>query len=111
MSTRQQIEREVRAELASQGYSVRLLDTWPAKATYYTKDGEAMPNLPAEPRSMKRYLARGFTLVPPADGDMKRCPECSQDCKGNFGLQSHMRKHTKVINDLSDEGLIVAKES
>jgi hypothetical protein len=111
MSTRQQVERELKQELASQGYSVSLLDSWPAQATYYTKDGEAMPGLPANPWSMQRYLARGFTLVPPSGTDMVRCPECSRDCKGDFGLQSHMRTHRKVINDLDDDGKVVAKES
>ncbi len=110
MGTRQQIERELKTELASQGYSVSLLDSWPAKATYYTKDGEAMPGLPANPWSMQRYLRRGFTLVPPNGSDMKRCGVCSQDCKGDLGLRSHMRKHQRVINDLSEEGKIVAKE-
>ena len=36
-----------------------------AKATYYSRDGEPMPNLPADPKSLERYLARGFTLTPP----------------------------------------------
>lgn len=107
---RQQIEREVKAELESQGYSISLLDTWPAKATYYTKHGEAMPNLPANPWAMKKYLARGFTLVAPKESDMRRCETCGQDCKGDFGLQAHMRKHRTVINDLSEKGTVVAKE-
>ena len=38
---------------------------WPQRLTYYKKDGEAMPNLPADPVSMKRYRNKGFTLVPP----------------------------------------------
>ena len=65
MTSRQQLERELRQELAAKGYSVKFLDSWPARATYYKNDGEAMPGLPADPFSMKRYLKRGFTLVPP----------------------------------------------
>ena len=65
MPTRQAVEREIRKDLAAQGYSVALLRQWPARATYYKTDGEAMPGLPADPFSMQRYLARGFTLFPP----------------------------------------------
>ena len=65
-----QLERELRQQLASQGYSTELLRIWPARATYYKPDGEAMPGLPADPFSMKKYLSRGFTLVPPNKDDL-----------------------------------------
>ena len=65
MANRQQLERELRQQLALQGFAVELLDQWPARATYYKPDGESMLGLPSDPFSMKRYLARGFTLVPP----------------------------------------------
>ncbi len=35
-------------------------------ATYYTKEGSALHNLPADPKSMADYLAAGLTLDPPA---------------------------------------------
>lgn len=35
------------------------------KLTYYKKTGEALPNLPADPQNMQKYLARGFLLEPP----------------------------------------------
>lgn len=34
-------------------------------ATYYTKDGNPLHNLPADPQSMSEYLAAGLTLDPP----------------------------------------------
>jgi hypothetical protein len=33
--------------------------------TFYNKEGEPLPNLPADPYHLKRFLARGFTLEPP----------------------------------------------
>lgn len=51
--------------LAQDGVVIEELKSWPAKATYYKQNGEAMPNLPADPYSMNRYLGRGFTLTPP----------------------------------------------
>jgi hypothetical protein len=35
------------------------------KLTYYKKTGEALPNLPADPQNMRKYLDRGFLLEPP----------------------------------------------
>ena len=35
------------------------------KMTFYKPSGEPMPNLPADPIFMRRYLDRGFTLTPP----------------------------------------------
>ena len=34
-------------------------------ATYYTEDGAAVPNLPADPESMAKYLANGLSLSKP----------------------------------------------
>jgi len=65
MSERQALEREIKADLSSRGFSVKFLDQWPARATYYKPDGEPMHGLPADPFSMKKYLKRGFTLEPP----------------------------------------------
>lgn len=55
---------ELAQQLKEKGWAF-VIDTWPDKLTYYKQDGEAMPNLPADPVSLKRYLARGFTLSPP----------------------------------------------
>ena len=52
-------ERGIVWQEISQGFNKQ------AKATYYKSDGEALPNLPADVDSMRRYLARGFTLAPP----------------------------------------------
>ena len=92
---------------------------WPRKATYYKPDGEAMPNLPADPGSMQRYLDRGYTLAPPkpqvvevaqasvpvailesvaAQKPVERNPlecQCGFISKSPFGLQAHQRKHGK----------------
>ena len=87
-------------ELKVQGYTVKI-DKWPRKATYYKPDGEAMPNLPADPWNMTRYLKRGFTLVPPDRMPEKKpvvdeaqiCEVCGFEAKSTFGLQTHMRTH------------------
>ncbi len=55
-------------ELATGGYAVRelkFLQPQP-KATYYAPTGKAIPNLPADPYSMRHYLRRGFSLMPPS---------------------------------------------
>jgi hypothetical protein len=36
------------------------------RMTFYNKDGVPLANLPADSYHMKRYLARGFTITPPA---------------------------------------------
>uniref|UniRef100_A0A6M3LFA8 Uncharacterized protein n=1 Tax=viral metagenome TaxID=1070528 RepID=A0A6M3LFA8_9ZZZZ len=58
-------KRKLAVELQAQGFAIIDIGQWPAKATYYKKNGEAMPNLPADPWSLQRYLRKGFTLVPP----------------------------------------------
>lgn len=60
---RQEIERE----LSNGGFAIRELrnlDSQP-KATYYTPKGKAIPNLPADPYSLKHYRLKGFSLIPP----------------------------------------------
>lgn len=43
-------------------------------ATYYTREGSALHNLPADPQSMADYLAAGLSLDPPKEtaGESKR---------------------------------------
>ena len=36
-------------------------------ATYYSQNGDVLPNLPADPASMKAYLELGLSLTPPAN--------------------------------------------
>ena len=57
--------REERQWLAAQGFSWSLLQNNRDKATWYKPDGTSIPNLPTDPYHMKRYRARGWTLVPP----------------------------------------------
>ena len=51
-------------ELAEQGYNVSITN-WPNKATYYNADGEPMPDLPADPYNMRKYMRKGFMPFPP----------------------------------------------
>lgn len=59
-------KQRIQQRLARAGFVVEELNSWPAKATYYKPNGESLPNLPADPYSMKRYLRRGLTLTPPS---------------------------------------------
>ena len=36
-------------------------------ATYYSQHGDILPNLPADPASMKAYLEMGLSITPPAN--------------------------------------------
>ena len=57
--------KEERQWLAQQGYSWSFIQNNRDKATWYKPDGTALPNLPADPYHMRRYRARGWTLIPP----------------------------------------------
>ena len=57
--------REERQWLAQQGFTWSFLQNSREKVTWYKPDGTALHNLPADPYHMKRYRARGWTLVPP----------------------------------------------
>jgi len=56
---------EERQWLAQQGFSWSFIQNNREKATWYKPDGTALPNLPADPYHMRRYRARGWTLVAP----------------------------------------------
>lgn len=99
---RKQLERELREEAKRNGSAWAMLRTWPAKTTYYTPDGRAIPNLPADPYSMRRYLNKGFTLAPPqgngaAESKAKLiCERCGRsDFKARIGYISHTRSCKK----------------
>lgn len=54
-------------DIQDKGYGWELMDSWPNKATYYKPNGEAIYNLPADPRSLARYRRRGLSLTPPKE--------------------------------------------
>ena len=56
---------EERQWLAQQGFSWSFIQNNREKATWYKPDGSSIPNLPADPYHMRRYRARGWTLVAP----------------------------------------------
>jgi len=69
------------------------------KLTYYKSSGEAMPNLPADADSMRRYLARGFTLSPqPAVETLSQftCETCGKVFEKKIALVGHLRSHKKI---------------
>jgi hypothetical protein len=103
--------------IESNGYGFKMFrtDNPVHKRKYYTKDGREMI-LPADNYSLEHYLAKGFTLVPPAhpiqtvgenesvspvataelpipvDVESLKCPECGRIAKDNVGLSIHIRK-------------------
>ncbi len=61
------MNRQVVQQLEQAGFVVQELPNLDSQKfhTYYKPDGESMW-LPADPYSLRRYLRRGFTLVPPS---------------------------------------------
>jgi len=94
MSTTEEnaLKRELLSQIKESGAGWTFVGDWPQKATYYKANGEAMPNLPADPRSMQRYLRRGFTLAPPQKQDLM-CGCGAGPFKAKIGLVSHRRTH------------------
>ena len=103
------LKRELMNQLKAQGYSWQFTD-WPRRITWFNTKGQAMPNLPADPWHMERYLARGFTpdlpkavvaeqrvveetVIPEPAASKPVCGACGQECKSAFGLRAHMRSH------------------
>jgi len=88
------MDRALERDLVAGGFAIREVRNLAqqAKATYYKPDGTPLPNLPADPRSMRRYLDRGFTLMPP---NGRLVCTCGFEAKSKFGLMAHRRKHKK----------------
>ncbi len=63
-----------------------------ARATYYNKEGKELPNLPADPYHLQRYLARGFTLEKPQTSEIK-CEVCGKSFKAKIALEGHKHSH------------------
>lgn len=110
-------------ELKSQGFALRDIGTWPAKTTYYTPDGRALPNLPAEPSAMAKYVSKKrkmpLLLVKPTEEQiatyifgkhpellelfappaprpsvmMFACDTCRQEFSSKFALAGHAKSH------------------
>uniref|UniRef100_A0A6H1ZFH4 C2H2-type domain-containing protein n=1 Tax=viral metagenome TaxID=1070528 RepID=A0A6H1ZFH4_9ZZZZ len=101
------LSREQHAVLKSRGYTIEELPGMAeaAKITLYKKDQGAviaMPNLPADPNSLRRYLDRGFKLrpedfaekeTPKSEVTSVACDQCGKICKSDFGLKAHLRSH------------------
>jgi hypothetical protein len=87
--------REERQWLSSQGFSWSLLQSNRERATWYKPDGKALPNLPVDPYHMRRYRARGWTLVAPDS------PVIPQDAVDQ--LQEQIAAAVELL-DTDDEG-------
>ncbi len=105
--TPQQLKRRLKAEQIELGCEPSFFEPWPSRGTYYRADGEALPNLPANPSSMRRYLDRGLSLCPPKNSNQQYiCSDCNFKATSAFGLQAHQRKHQRsVIIDVGKNGL------
>ena len=69
------------------------------KLTYYNKKGEAMV-LPADPYSMRLYLAKGYTLQPPkSNEDTCVCDVCGKEFSQKIALAGHKRSHNRSIEN------------
>ncbi len=91
----QVLKAQIIRDLRESGCAWGFVGEWPTKATYYKSTGEAMPNLPADPWSMKRYLNRGFTLAPPVEQGLV-CDVCGKSgFTHRVGLAGHKRTHKK----------------
>lgn len=80
------------------------------RATYYHFDSKSNsviehPNMPCDPYSLRRYLARGFRLdkeglIPQTveksqEGSEFTCEVCGNSFSKRIALVGHMRKHSK----------------
>ncbi len=77
------------------------------KATFYGRDTKTneivtMPNLPCDPHSLRRYLARGMrlskeeisqTVEKSQEGSAFTCQVCEKSFTKRIALQGHMRSH------------------
>jgi hypothetical protein len=90
---------EERQWLAQQGFSWSFIQNSREKATWYKPDGTALPNLPADPYHMRRYRARGWTLVAP---DSPAIPQDAVD-----QLQEQITAAVGLL-DTDDEGAAFA---
>jgi len=86
---------EERQRLAQQGFSWSFIQNNREKATWYKPDGSSIPNLPADPYHMRRFRARGWTLVPP------EAPEVPQEALNQ--LQEQVAAAVGLL-DTDDEG-------
>ena len=86
---------EERQWLAQQGFSWSFIQNNREKATWYKPDGSSIPNLPADPYHMRRFRARGWTLVPP------EAPEVPQEALNQ--LQEQVAAAVELL-DTDDEG-------
>ncbi len=59
-----QKKRQIKAALDAQEFYLEI-NKWPRKLTFYNREGNPLPNMPADPWSMERCLKKGFTLTPP----------------------------------------------
>lgn len=58
----------IEGEAARAGMTLELINKRPPTATWYRKDGTAVPRpLPTDPYSIKVYTRKGLSLVPPAN--------------------------------------------
>ena len=76
------------------GYEIKSLPQLTAqpRITYYDKKGEAVV-LPADPYSMRHYLAKGFTLTPPESSSKFVCDTCGKEVSTKLALAGHKRSH------------------
>jgi len=78
------------------------------KATYYRivkGEVEELPNLPADPVFMARYLAKGFTLTRPTAKPQTvtqvqegfTCEVCGKTVSSKLALAGHKRSHKNTV--------------
>lgn len=67
------------------------------KAVYFRPNGTQTGLLPADSYSQQYYINKGFSLKAPkkATEGLIGCPLCEFEAKSAFGLQAHLRIHTK----------------
>ena len=93
------MDREQQVIARGFGYEIKFLPQLTAqpRLTYYDKKGDAVV-LPADPYSMRHYLAKGFTLIPPESNSPDKfvCDVCGKEVSTKLALAGHKRSHKSV---------------
>lgn len=93
------MDRAQEVNFNAMGYSIEELKNLKRveRMDFVNKEGELLPNLPADPYHLARWKLRGFKVAPPREPEPLKCESCGKGpFKAKIGLMGHMRTHTQI---------------